>query len=251
MSKLKIIIAALILAFSLTGAYLIISKEEKDPTLPTIIEENNPVAMVRSQTTNPTDEKNLTDIITNKITGGITDKNASGGLTTSSGNQFIIAPEPEKMATDLITEAQKNFDPETLRPKIEEKDLKITTDNTKEGFTKYFDSLNQIVSAASKKIPIGFRNPENISLNDFKTTALVYSDFVQSLYNINVPSQLTTIHKKQLELAIFKKNILEKTANAEQDPLAAIISIDSLLKIDQEFVKLNKDMQAWITAHNL
>lgn len=254
MNKLKIGTAIVVIILALSGAYLIISKGKEAasaPALPTIIEENNPVAMVKIPTTNPTVTKNLTDIITNKIGEDIAAKNAEGGLITPGGNQFIAASKPEQMAGDLIAEAQKNFDPEILRPKIEEKDLKITSDNTKEGFAKYFDSLNQIVAAASKKIPAGFINPEKISVNDFKTTALIYGDFAQSLYELNVPSELTDIYKKQLELTVFKKNILEKVANAEQDPLTAIISIDSLLKIDREFVKLREDMQTWIKNHGL
>jgi len=251
MSKPKIIIAALILALSLSGAYLIISKKEKGSVLPVAIEENNPVAMIKPQTTDPNAAINLTEIITAKIGEDIITKNTGGGLITSSGDKFIAAPEPEQMANDLIAEAQKNFDPETLRPKIEEKDLKITADNTKEGFIGYFNSLNQMVSAAAEKIPAGFVDPEKISVNDFKVTALVYGDFIQNLYSLSAPSQLTDIHKKQIELTVFKKNILEKAANAEQDPLTAIISIDSLLIIDQEFVKLKEDMQAWVKNHNL
>lgn len=252
MSKPKIIIAALILALSITGAYFIISKKQTPSNLPSIIEENNPVAMMKSQTTNtPATTGNLTDIITAKIGEDIAIKNANGGLTTSKGDQYISASKPEQMASDLITEAQKNFDPETLRPIIKDSDLKITTNNTKESFTTYFNSLGQMVISTSEKIPANFINPEKISIDSFKTTSLVYGDFVQSLYNLSVPSELTVIHKKQLELTVFKKNILEKVANAEQDPLTAIISIDSLLKIDLEFVKLKEDMQAWIKNHNL
>ncbi|MEK7463156.1 MAG: hypothetical protein AAB621_02230 [Patescibacteria group bacterium] len=256
MNKLKSTVAVLILILALSGAYLIIYKKEKAFTPPTIIEENNPVAMVRSQPAAPQTADsgatvNLTDIITAKIGADIASKNADGGLITSGGNQFIAASKPEQMATDLISEAQKNFNPETLRPAIKESDLKITSDNTKEGFTSYFNSLNQLVATAAKKIPAGFINPEKISINDFKTTALVYGDFVQNLYSLSAPSELSAIHKKQLELAVFKKNILERVANAEQDPLTAIISIDSLLKIDPEFVKLKEDMTAWIKNHEL
>ncbi|MHB9019276.1 MAG: hypothetical protein ACYC3G_00145 [Minisyncoccota bacterium] len=250
MNKLKSTVAVLILILALTGAYLIISKE-RPSNLPTSIEENNPVAMVKTQTNNPASTENLTDIITAKIGEDIASKNSSGGAITSSGEQFIAASEPEQMATDLIAEAQKNFDPETLRPIIKESDLKITTNNTKEGFINYFNSLGQIVITTSEKIPAGFINPEKISINDFKTTALIYGDFIKELYALNVPSELVSIHKKQIELTVFKKNILEKVANAEQDPLTAIISIDSLLKIDQEFVKLKEDMQAWVKNHNL
>ncbi|MEK7478733.1 MAG: hypothetical protein AAB626_02300 [Patescibacteria group bacterium] len=254
MTRLKIAVAILILILALSWAYLIISKEKTavSNTPENIIKGNNPVAMVKAQPTNNSiTSVNLTDIITAKIGADIASKNAGGGLITSSGNQFIAASKPEQMATDLISEAQKNFNPETLRPTIKESDLKITTDNTNEGFTKYFNSLNQIVAAAAKKIPAGFINPEKISINDFKTTALVYGDFVQNLYGLSVPSQLVAIHKKQLELTVFKKNILERVANAEQDPLTAIISIDSLLKIDREFAKLKEDMQAWIKDHGL
>lgn len=250
MNKLKSTVAVLILILALFGAYLIISKE-RTSNLPTVIEENNPVAMIKTQTNDPTSTGNLTDIITAKIEEDISSKNSSGGAITSKGEQFIAASEPEQMASDLIAEAQKNFDPEILRPIIKDSDLKITTTNTKEEFIKYFNSLNEIVNSAASKIPAGYINPEKITVNDFKTTALVYSDFVKNLYNLSVPSELTTIHKKQLELSIFKKNILEKLANAEQDPLAAIISLDPLLKIDQEFVKLKEDMQAWVKNHNL
>lgn len=254
MNKLKSTVAVLILILAIFGAYLIISKEKTtvSNTPESIIEGNNPVAMVKAQpTNNSVVGGNLTDIITTKIGEDIATKNANGGAITSAGQQFIAAAEPEKMATDLIAEAQKNFNPETLRPTINDIDLKISTDNTKEGFTEYFNSLNKVVNSAADKIPAGFINPEKITVNDFKTTASVYGEFVQNLYGLSVPRDLLSIHKKEIELSIFKKNVLDKAANAEQDPLTAIISIDSLLKIDQEFGKLNTDMQAWIKSHNL
>ena len=247
MNKLKSTVAVLILIFALFGAYLIISREEKSPTLPAIIEENNPVGI---ENIGVSASKNLTDILTQKIEESIGKENTEG-FKTLNGQTLISAPKPEQLVEELVAEAQKNFDPESLRPKISEADLKIITKNTKEDFTEYFLALGQIAITANKKMPAGFITPENISLDDFKIITLIYEDYVKSLNGLAVPDKLTDIHKKQIELIVFRKNIYEKMANADQDPMTALLAVDELLKLDLEFATLKEDMLASVRDYEL
>ena len=249
MSKLKIIIAALILAFSLTGAYLIIFKERKSSSIPapTAIEENNPVGI---ETISAGSSKNLTDILTQKIEESIGKENTEG-FRTLNGQTLINAPKPEQLVEDLIAEAQKNFDPESLRPKISDASLKISEDNSREAFIKYFESFNKILLEASKNIPKTLFDENKMSISDFLKTKVVYEQATNSFYGLTAPRSLLDIHKKELELLLTKKNVFEKMANADQDPMTAFLAVDELLKIDLEFATLKADIEVWIKENKL
>ena len=239
MSVSKIIIATLILVLGLTGAYLIISKEEKTTsTSSLVIEENNPVGI---EVVNTNTSKNLTNILTQKIEENIAKENTAG-FRVLDGETLINAPKPEQMVEDLILEAQKNFNPESLRPKVNDADLKISENDNNESFIKYFESFNKILIEASENIPMTLFDENKMDISDFLETKEVYEQTSNNFYDLTVPRPILNIHKKEIELLLTKKNIYEKMANADEDPMTAFLAVDELLKIDLEFATLKIDI---------
>ena len=251
MNKLKSTAAILILLFALIGAYFIISNyNSSEPAEKNIIEEaagNNPVGI---ETISADTSKNLTDILTQKIEESIGKENTEG-FKTLNGQTLISAPKPEQLVEELIAEAQKNFDPESLRPKISDSSLKISEDNSREALIKYFASFNSILIEASKNIPKTLFDENKMSISDFLKTKIVYEETANSFYGLTAPRSILDIHKKELELLLTKKNIFEKMANADQDPMTAFLAVDELLKIDLEFATLKENIETWIKEHNL
>jgi len=248
MSKPKIIIAALILALGLTGAYFIVSGRGSEP-IENALEEiigNNPVGI---EPVTASSTQNLTNILTQKIAEGITSQNKEGFITSNSGETLISAPEPEKMISELIAEAQKNFDPESLRPQIKDSFIKISEDNSKASLSAYFLSFNSILSEAGKNIPETLYNENELSISDFAKAEAVYGGAINKFYDLTVPRMLLGIDKKEIELLTVKKNIFGKMANAEQDPMTAFLASNELLKIDQEFATLKTEIDKFIKAN--
>lgn len=248
MSKSKIIIAALILGLGLAGAYFIISKYPSSEPIDTNIAEerigNNPVGIEPAAASS----KNLTDLLTKKLEQSIADKNTEG-FNVIDGKTLIAAPKPETIVEDLITEAEKNFDPAALRPQITDASVKISEDNSKEALSTYFGSLNNIIITASKNIPASLYDENKLSVSDFSKTKGVYDIIVKNVQSLAVPRLALSIHKKELELLTTKRNIYEKMANLDQDPMTAYLVIDELLKIDQEFATLKTEVKKFFTTY--
>jgi hypothetical protein len=249
MSVSKIIIAALILVLGLTGAYLIIL-DSNSPTPVGInntenVIENNPVGIELADTTN---DKNLTNILTKKISDSIIEKNIEG-LKSADGEAMISAPAPEQMIEDLIIETQKNFDPSILSPEINESLLMISKDNSQEALSEYFTSFANILISANEKMPTSINNPEEMNISDFTKIKEVYEYTVDEFYKITVPSLALDIHKKEIELLSIKKIIFEKAANIENDPVSALLVADELLKTTEEFDTLRLEIEDFIKTH--
>lgn len=248
MSKSKIIIAALILGLGLAGAYFIISNYPSfKPIDNNTAEEktgNNPVGIEPAAAS----AKNLTDLLTKKLEQSIAEKNTEG-FNVIDGKTLIAAPKPETIVEDLISEAEKNFDPATLRPTITDSSIKISEDNSKEALSAYFGSLSDIIIAASKNIPASLYDENKLSVSDFSKTKQAYDVMISNIKDLTVPRLALNIHKKELELLTTKRNIYEKMANLDQDPMTAYLVIDELLKIDQEFATLKTEVKKFFTTY--
>jgi len=250
MTKLKIVVAVLILILGLFAAYSIISNnadiDDVKNQNPITEIANNPVGI---EPITASSTRNITDILTQKIAEGIANQNQEGFITSNSGQTYINAPEPQKMISELISEAQNNFDPASLRSKISDSAIKTSNDNSKIALTNYFESFNRILAKASENIPDTLSDEMRISIYDVAKTQKAYEYAINEFYKLIVPSSLLEINKKEIELLTVKKNIFEKLANAEQDPMTALLSTNELLKIDQEFATLKIEIDKFIKAN--
>lgn len=255
MSKLKILIAALILGLGLGGAYFIISNSNPAlrgmPQLKTgnlDITNNNPVEIEAGGIATST--ANLSEILAKKIASEVAAANPNGSMTVA-GKTYVSAPKPEDLANDLFTEAQKNFNPKNLYPTINDSYLKISEDNSKQVLINYFDSFSKILINSREKIPKDLISSANLQVSDFVQVVSIYETTIKSFYDLTVPRTVLNIHKKEIELLTAGKNIYQKMANAEQDPLTAVVAVKELPNIYQEFDKLKTDLNDFLKANQL
>ncbi len=242
MSKPKIIIAALILGLGLAAAYFIVSNYNSPKQIEQNIAENpnnNPVGI--ELITASSSVKNLTDLLTQKIEEKITAQN-SNGTQSVNGQTLISAPDPKQLTEDLISEAQKNFDPNQLIGRVDDFRIKISEDTSKESISKYFNSFSQIMISANANAPISMNQPEKMTVSDFSKIEKIYETAANNFYELPVPKSALDIHKKEIELLLTKKNIYGVMANSDSDPMTAFLAVDELLKLDQEFDKLKTDV---------
>ena len=244
MSKPKIIIAALILALSIAGAYFIISNydsfvpENKNAETES---GNNPVGIEPITNSN----LNLTELLAQKMEERIGEQNTSG-FQTLDGKTLISAPDPKVLVEELIAEAEKNFDPEALRGKVDESRIKTSADISAESISRYFNSFSQIMIDASKNMPKYINEPEKLTISDYGKIRDAYADAVNNFYNLVAPESVLVFHKTEIELLSTKKNVYGIIANAEEDPMTAFLAVDMLLIIDQEFDKLKEDITSFL-----
>lgn len=197
--------------------------------------------------THKTSEKdNLTELLTKKI-GGIIAQNNPKGAETIDGEPWLNTPDPDAIAENIITEATKNFDPNSLKPIIKDSDLKISENSDNPALTSYFQSFNETLLKNSKDIPKElFNNSDKVSLSTVQQTINVYKKTISELYALVVPRKAVAIHKTELELLGKKANILEKIKKYENDPVATLLAAQELEKLDGEFINLKKDIDLFI-----
>jgi hypothetical protein len=256
MSKLKIIIIVLFLGLGLGGAYFIISNSKapapqaQNSNLDII--NNNPVGtemVVAPASSSST--VNLSEVIAKKIANEFVVANPNGSITVS-GKNYVNVPKPEELTNDLLTEAQKNFDPNSLVPAIKDSDIKISEDNSKEALVNYFTSFNTIILSNGKNLPSNIISSDvNIQSSDFLKLVDVYNSTIKDLYSLTVPRAALNIDKKEIELLTTEKNIYQNLANLNQDPLTANLSLNVLSNVYDGYDKLKVDINTLLKNNQL
>jgi len=184
-------------------------------------------------------QENFTDSFIEGIAKSIQEANPNGD------SNKISLPDPEELSQNLLIEAAQKFNPESLRPVIENSDLKISKEDDEKALNAYFQGLQKIVNAGADKIPLTFFS-EKLNLNDFITVTSIYTDIINQTYDLTVPPSLLTTHKKQIELLTVKRNIFKSIINYESDPLTTIFAAQELEKNDAEFLKLSQEFSEFI-----
>lgn len=193
--------------------------------------------------------QNLTEGFTRGLADKIAGENASG-IQIQDGNKFLNVPDPNQIALDLLTEAQEKFNYENLFPDIKNSELKISQSNGKEISADYFKNLNKIMQESSSWM-------KTAELTDEVTPELLnrmiqmYRSAAEKLFAVPVPSELSSLHKKELALLIASETIYQKIKNYEQDPLTAVLASSYLKQLDKEFTELSQKMGQFIAANQI
>jgi hypothetical protein len=255
MSKLKILITVLFLGLGLGGAYFIVSNstapapQAQNSNLDII--NNNPVGTEMVAPASSSSTVNLSEVIAKKIASEIAAANPNGSITVS-GKNYVNVPKPEELTNDLLTEAQKNFDPNSLVPTIKDSDIKISEDNSKEALVNYFTAFNTIILSNGKKLPSNLiSSAANIQSSDFLKIVDVYNSTIKDFYNLTVPRAALNIDKKEIELLTTEKNIYQNLANLNQDPLTANLSLNVLSNVYEGYDKLKTDINTFLKNNQL
>jgi len=192
--------------------------------------------------------ENLTEFFIKNVGEDIT-KQGPGGPANIDGvsySSYLSAPDPELTVEELIAEAAEKFDPETLRPTVNDTDLTIYGDNSKESLASYFNDFQKIISDASEEIPLEFVTGE-ITMEGMALVAEIYGKSIDKFYELPVPSSALSFHKRQIELLGVKKNIFETIINYQKDPITTVLAIQELEKNNREFEELAAQMSKFIS----
>jgi hypothetical protein len=184
---------------------------------------------------------NLTEKLTDRLTSDIIEKNPTGPTVDETG-ATINAPSPEKFAVDTLNEELQNFDPETLIPIIEEKDILVISPTTQENAVAYFNQYFGILRDRLSKIKIDPVNPE---LSDFIGISRSYKQAMADLAAVQTPDQLVDIQIQSLELIGAQANIFELYSKQAEDPLKALFAAKLQEQISTEASELQQKVLSY------
>jgi hypothetical protein len=151
-------------------------------------------------------------------------------LDQSGKDPFEIDPN-DPASKEFIEKAIASIsDPSVLfSPTIDDKDLKISQNNSKEAKKKYFDAIGKVML---ENINSDYRNPmiamqnfaSNYDVSGIKRIIDAYSKMLNGVVNTEVPSDYLEIHKRYIVFLKKAKMVYSAIANYDKDPVKATLS---------------------------
>lgn len=127
-----------------------------------------------------------------------------------------------------------------FNPRVSERELKISSDNSREAVGKY---IQEFIRA---QLPIP-HDDSGQTLGDILNEAAQTKDFkkldefinyfertIGNLKNLVIPSDFLSVHKKKIELLMSTKRICESVKEIDKDPLKTIFGLQQYGKIEKE-----------------
>ncbi|MDD5033073.1 MAG: hypothetical protein PHC85_03125 [Candidatus Pacebacteria bacterium] len=187
---------------------------------------------------------NLTESLAEVMAGKIADPE---GINSATAIENPFALLDEKTGVGLFVFVN------SLRPKIAENELKITSDNSVESVKKY-------VSEVEAAIP---ENPyPRVAEEDIFTEVIESGNFIKidkyisyydtaiiNMKNITIPSVFFENHKKQTELLMATQKVYEAIKETAKDPLKTVLALQENEKIRGEMKNLLVDFLNLVQKH--
>ena len=259
MNPIKITTIILIISAGLVGSYFIVKKasppisdrEDVSPLNETDSLFQKPIQWVEKlkdfvnkqeeepQNPAPEDSLNLTKMVAGSLFGRM--KN----LDQSSKNPFegqgidINDPENQKLIEEAVADITDPFN-----PKIENKNLKISSDNSKEAKLVYLKSIQEIGQKYFGNP--GFKRDSDQLIKDINQDclgngntvnskiAIAYNDIATNYLNINVPSDWLNIHRTVIIYTKRGHLIFKALANCAMDPIKGWLAMKTLPQFASE-----------------
>ncbi len=254
----KIVLATAILGLGIAGAFFAVQHANVTAQSPVLDAQNNNlvtgtpfVEKINSGLTQSGADTaaNLTDEFTKNLAQEITAANPSGPQQNGD-KKDIAVPNPDKIATDLLVAAQKNFDLQKLIPAIKDSDIKITSDSAKDALLAYTEKFDAITSAWRAGINT-FDPQKDFSQENLDQDIAQYNDAIAQLYALPVPKLLSQLHKTEISYLRTELTLLNEIKNADKDPMAALLAGQNFQNLDDEFnKKMNEQLQLFLKAAN-
>ncbi|MEK7129356.1 MAG: hypothetical protein AAB858_03315, partial [Patescibacteria group bacterium] len=132
-----------------------------------------------------------------------------------------------------------------FNPTVDEKDLKISQDNSREAKTQYLKKLEQISNSRLLSNPTYFRTQDQFmkdvridcmtgGLSIHKELAQLQRDLLNDYLNLSVPQDWLSLHKDLINY--YQKNnlIYSALANCFQDPIKGNLAIQAFPQLVEE-----------------
>lgn len=161
---------------------------------------------------------------------------------------LITAPDPKKIAEQIIKERLSQSSFALLTPEIDVNSLKVIPNNSKEFIDGYLNNTKAISAANFANITLDFSDPD---IEEFKKLAAAYEKTIKEYYALNVPSSLLDLHKEKLTLFMQQRKIFTNIANIEKDPLAALVSMRLIERTYGDLTNVNERIIQFAKKYDL
>lgn len=138
--------------------------------------------------------------------------------------------------------------------KIDDKDLKISQDNSLKSFLKYFESITSVVSELyydiyknPLKVLGKFMNSDDMNVSGIIQLANAYSNVLNKYYSITVPSDFIDLHKRYLMILKKMEVACRGIANFQEDPVKAGLFIKLIPEFIMEELSVKKEYSQKMT----
>jgi len=168
-------------------------------------------------------------------------------LDQSGQDPFEIDPN-DPANKEFIEKAIASIsDPSVLfNPTIDDKDLKISQDNSKEAKTRYFDAIGKVML---ENINSDYRNPmivmqnfaNNYDVSGIKRIIDAYSKMLNGVISTEVPSDYLEIHKRYIVFLKRAKMVYSVIANYDKDPVKATLSAKLIIGIAEADLAIKEE----------
>ncbi len=173
-------------------------------------------------------QKFFEDIIARKTRGEIA-FDGKGGSDALGVQTFI---------EEVIGQGFDAFDYESLKPVIPASELTLI-ETTPATVAAYLESFSKAVGAfAASEIDFARLSPATFSKIETALGAIA-----RELAEMPVPARAATLHAEELSLVAAERNIFAALARAEEDPLAALLVIQAIPLLNDEFAALKRDFE--------
>lgn len=226
------IIGLLLVGFSYFVGSVYLKNQKQTETLNKI---NSYESKIKNQNINLTD--NLAENVIRKVAE--TNLNSSGVGAVKIPDQSSI--------TEAIENSLKNFNPESVKPSINDKDIKISSDNSREAVSAYFKKFQEILNSFSEN-----NIKEDTTLaNALASIIFSYEKMISSFYALEVPSEIASFHKEEISLLSAKLIVLKQLRGYEKDPLLTLLAVKSDEYLDSKFVELKDSINNYLIKNNV
>ena len=168
-------------------------------------------------------------------------------LDQSGQDPFEIDPN-DPANKEFIEKAVAGIgDPSSFfNPTVDDKDLKISQDNSKEAKTRYFDAIGKVML---ENINSDYRNPmivmqnfaNNYDVSGIKRIIDAYSKMLNGVISTEVPSDYLEIHKRYIVFLKRAKMVYSVIANYDKDPVKATLSAKLIIGIAEADLAIKEE----------
>lgn len=263
MNTLRIILATAILSLGISGAAYLVknynlpgqkSEKENNALAALSVENNNPVqsqplveqlpAQNHLDLTAQINQGNYTEEFSKNLAETLVAQNPDGPVPMGD-KTGINVPDSNATAENLIAESIKKFKSASPEPIVSEKDLQISSDNSKEALKAYLQDIQKISLEANQKMPTDLTSDYLAGLDG------IYQEVIKNFYQLTVPEAAVEIHKKLILVFEKKQMITEKLSAYKSDPLVLIIAMNELSSNNQDFADFGKELANFVEKFGL
>lgn len=191
--------------------------------------------------TSPSENNNLTSLLSQSIIQGISTSQNGTGLNPS--NLDLNSVEFSQTIDQALANGSAFFN----WPEISDQEIKISTDNSKTAVKNYLDSVMAILSLRlfsfdKSDLEAVKQAVENQNFSEIDQHIQAYEKAYQNLKEMTVPSSWLEIHKQGLQMISMLGRSLDAIKEMQNDPFKAMLGLKQYEEIINSLIQLNQDI---------